>query len=60
MVTSTKENDMDRLEMKESRAQILALLTEKEALIMNNAPSCMIDTIDAQLKALMRSRGWEA
>ena len=45
--------------MKDSKAQILELLTEKEKLIMNNAPSCMIDTIDAALNALMRSRGWE-
>ena len=49
-----------RAQMKESRAKILELLTEKDKLIMNNAPSCMIDTIDNQLKALMRSRGWWA
>ena len=44
--------------MNDSKAQILELLTEKEVLIMNDAPACMIDTIDATLNALMRSRGW--
>ena len=45
--------------MKDSKAQILELLTEKEKLIMNNAPSLEIDAIDSLLNALMRSRGWE-
>ena len=42
-----------RTDMNDSKAQILELLTEKEMLIMNNAPSLEINAIDALLNALM-------
>lgn len=35
------------------KAQILALLEEKEMLILDSAPSAEIDAIDSELHALM-------
>ena len=41
--------------MKDSKAQILELLTEKEKLIMNNAAALEINAIDSLLNALMEA-----
>ena len=39
--------------MKDLKAQIIALLDEKEMLVLNNAPSLEIDAIDSLVNALM-------
>mgnify|MGYP000243875550 CR=1 FL=1 len=44
-----------RTDMKDSKAQILELLTEKEKLIMNNAAALEINAIDSLLNALMEA-----
>ena len=44
-----------RTDMNDSKARILELLTKKEMLIMNNAPSLEINAIDSLLNALMEA-----